>query len=303
MGRGRRKKRQADARSGWPTFFSNQVIYDYYFDRLKELAINAVKWEGLPPEIDERFLELTLFDQGFCIFYRDAIADKFVALPGEIGGTYDIYGNPVWRHAIAANGYNYNADISDSVIIYNNYLRTPSVNISEIYAQKLYELDRTADVNVKAQKFPVLIKATENQRLTALEFYQQYAGNEPFIFASKSIDPEMIEVLKTDAPFVADKLQMLKESVWREALVALGIDSQYTKVSNTVALEAATNFGAIQSARVVRLNARRQAAEKINAMFGLNINPVYRYMSISKPTGGDDFEINDPFMSQGGDEF
>ena len=37
-------------------------------------------------------------------------------------------------------------------------------------------------------------------------------GNEPFIFGNKNLDMDAIKVLKTDAPFIADKLSIEKKS-------------------------------------------------------------------------------------------
>ena len=42
------------------------------------------------------------------------------------------------------------------------------------------------DVNIQAQKTPILILAEESQRLTMQNAYMQYDGNEPFIFGNKS---------------------------------------------------------------------------------------------------------------------
>lgn len=52
----------------------------------------------------------------------------------------------------------------------------------ELFALRLYEAERTADVNIKAQKTPVLLLMDEKQRLTMENIYSQYEGNKPVIF-------------------------------------------------------------------------------------------------------------------------
>ena len=105
----------------------------------------------------------------------------------------------------------------------------------------------------------------------------QYEGNEPFIFGTKDLDTTGLSVLKTDAPYVADKLYQLKTQIWNEALTYLGISNlNVQKKERLVSDEVMRNMGGVIASRYSRLNARRQACEQINEMFGLNIEVDYR---------------------------
>ena len=105
----------------------------------------------------------------------------------------------------------------------------------------------------------------------------QYDGNEPFIFGDKNLDMNGISVLKTDAPFVADKLMQLKFQIWNEALTYLGISNvNMHKKERLLNDEVTRNMGSTVASRYARLNARKEACKKINAMFGLNIDVEYR---------------------------
>lgn len=290
MARKKRTNFGNTSKSGWPEVDINSLTYNFYYNRIKNLAINAIEWEGLPKEIDERFLELTLFDTGMALFFRDAIVERFVCLPVALNGELDIYNIPKARTAYATNGYNYFGTDKDSIIIFNNYLRTPGNIGAQFYAMKLYELERTQDVNIKGQKFPVLVKSNEQQRLTMLNLYEQYDGNQPFIFGDKTLNPEQFQVLNTNSPFISDKIQTLKMQIWKEALLYYGIDTQIVKPERLTVLESAGNIGTIEAERFVRLNARRQAAEKINEMFGLNIYPKFRYETLTDYSEMDELE-------------
>nr|DAF74994.1 MAG TPA: upper collar protein [Caudoviricetes sp.] len=268
MGKGKREK--------WESALLNNRTYLQYYNRLLELAINMYEWKNLPPSIDERFLELTLFSDGMAVYFRDEILGD-LCLQCMIGGNLDVYRIPIRRTAYATNGYQAELDNTNSVIIFNNYTHTNSMLDVEMYARRLYEIERTIDVNVKAQKTPLVIRATENQRLTLKNMYMQYDGNEPFIFGDKNLDMDGIKVLKTDAPYVADKLNILKRQIWNEALTYLGIENSNTeKKERLVSDEVTTNLGGVEAQRFCRLNARRQAAKAINEMFGLNISVDFR---------------------------
>lgn len=266
---GRKKNR-------WPSAQINNQTYIDYYQRLMEFAINMFEWRNLPPSVDERFLELTLYEKGYCLYFNDEVVGN-LALTCTIGGMLDVYRIPTERRAFAVNGYNKICTSQDSVLIFNNYLHTPTILTIELFARRLYEIERTIDVNVKAQKTPTLVLASEQQRLTMKNLYMQYDGNEPFIFGDKDMEFDGIKCLKTDAPYVADKLQVLKHQIWNEALTFCGIEnSNQDKKERLVADEVGSNYGNIEAQRNVMLNARRQAADKINRMFGTNIEVGFR---------------------------
>lgn len=260
----------------WQSAELNNKTYSDYYNRLMELALNVFEWENLPPSVDERFIELTLYEMGYCLYFNDEIIGN-LALTCTIGGQLDVYRIPLLRRAYAVNGYNKMCSAKDSVLIFNNYLYTPTQSTIELFARRLYEIERAIDINVKAQKTPTLILSSEQQRLTMKNLYMQYDGNEPFIFGDKNLDIDGIKSLKTDAPFVADKLETLKHQVWNEALTFCGIEnSNQDKKERLVSDEVGSNYGNIEAQRNVMLNARKQAVKKINSMFGTNIDVHFR---------------------------
>lgn len=260
----------------WESARKNTNYYIQYYNRLTELAISMFEWKNLPDTIDPRFLELALFTDGMAVFFKDD-AIGYLALRTMIGGRYDVYQIPTDRRAFASNGYNKPLNANDSVIIFNNLLHTNSMLETEIYATKLADYDRTVDVNVMAQKTPVLIKCNETQRLTMKNLYKQYTGNEPFIFGDKTLNDSDFKVLTTEAPFVADKIQALKTQVWNEALTYLGINNvNFNKKERLISDEVTRSQGGTIASRYSRLEARRQACDQINKMFGLNIEVDYR---------------------------
>lgn len=255
----------------------NNGTYGFYLEKLTELAISMFEWKNLPKEIDPRFLELTLFSDGQAVWFKDEELDKYLALQVITQGRLDVYRVPIKRRAFAVNGYQRQLDIENSVIIYNNYLRTNSYAMCVMYAKRLYNLDRIVDVNANAQKTPVLLKADEMQRLTVLNAYKEWDGNQPVIYGDKSLDPNCLSVLRTDAPYVADKIYQLKTQYWNEALTHLGISNlNIQKKERLVSDEVVRSQGGTIASRYSRLQARRDACNKINEIFGLNVEVDYR---------------------------
>ena len=255
----------------------NDYTYIQYAYRLMELSISMFEWKNLPEGIDERFLEMVLFTDGQAVFFRDDELGDYLALQCLINGKLNVYRIPINRRAFAVNGYQKQLTDKDSVIIFNNMLHTNSWLDVKMFAKRLYNLDRIIDVNANAQKTPILIKGNEQQRLTLNNLYKEYDGNAPVIFADKSLDMNAIQVLSTQAPYVADKIYQLKTQIWNEALTYLGISNvSFQKRERMVSDEVTRSQGGTAASRYSRLNARRQACEQINKMFGLNIDCDFR---------------------------
>ena len=263
-------------RDFWQSAELNNASYIQYYDRLTELSISMFEWRNLPDTVDPRFLELTLFANGMAVFFKNDV-DEYLALQCAISGPLDVYRIPIRRRAYAVNRFNKELDNKDSVIIYNNMLHKNSMLDVRMFARELYNLDRAISVNANAQKTPILIRCTENERLTFENIYMQYDGNMPVIYGDKQLNPNGLTVFKTDAPYVADKLYTLKTQKWNEALTYLGISNvNITKRERLITDEVTRNQGGAIASRYSRLESRRQACKQINEMFGLNIQCDYR---------------------------
>nr|DAG85220.1 MAG TPA: upper collar protein [Caudoviricetes sp.] len=256
---------------------ANGATYVQYYNRLMELSMSMFKWKNLPDTVDERYLELGLFSSGCMVFFKDDVIGE-LALNMTYQGGFDIYGEPTKRRAYSRyNQFQTTLDKNNSVIIWNNMLRTNSALDVQMFAYRLYNLDRIVDINANAQKTPVLITCDEKQKLTMKNLYMQYEGNYPVIFGDSNLDIKSLSVLKTDAPFVSDKIYDLKVKIWNEALTYLGISNiNSTKKERMIIDEVIRNQGGTIASRYSRLESRRRAIKKINKMFGLNITVDYR---------------------------
>lgn len=255
----------------------NNLTYLQYINRLTELAICMFEWKNLPASVDQRYLELHLFETGCMVYFDDDILGN-LCLDCIANGRLGVYGDPILRRAYSGyNNYQKLLKESNSVIIWNNYLHTNSILDVKMFAKRLYNIDRIIDVNANAQKTPVLVQGTEKQRLTLLNLYKEFDGNAPFIFGDKNLDLSTLKSIQTGAPYVCDKLYQLKTQIWNEALTYLGISNiNIQKKERLITDEVTRNQGGTIASRYSRLESRRQAVKKINDMFGTNIEVNYR---------------------------
>lgn len=260
-----------ERRNDFNTMSLNNRTYIDYFDRLKMLAVSMFEWENLPETMNSRFLELTLFDYGIaCFVFDDNLG--FLNLKCTPSAELNVYEESIKYTAYSLN-YNkiYNRD--DIILVRNNLLQLPTFRTIELFANRLYEAERTINVNIKTQKTPVLIKCNEKQRLTLKNVYKNYEGNEPVIFGDKDLDISNFEVLKTDAPFIADKMIEYKKSVWNECLSFLGVNNLETeKKERLIVDEVNANNQMIQLSAETMLLTRQEACKEFNKKYGLNIS-------------------------------
>lgn len=286
----------------WQSAEMNNLQYRMYYEMLEQMSCSVYRWEGLPSEIDQRFLELTLFNRGLSVFFHDDTEyDAYFATMGAPSGTINMYQNPTQYIAYGSNGFHRYLKASDCVPIWNNYLRRPDINAMRIYARRLADIDRTIDVNLAEQKMPMFVTCPESQRLTVQNLMKQYMGNEPIIIGADGMfDPSQMQYLHSGAPFIVDKLLAAKFTIWAEIMTYLGIDNQnIQKAERVQTAEVQANGGQIEANRLIRLNCRRMACKEINRKYGLsvwcdfnkdisteNFNAIYGAPSMNYDEGG-----------------
>ena len=250
----------------------NNTTYVNYINRLKLIAMSLFKWDGLPETCDSRFLEDTLFEFGRAVFIKDDNLG-YMNLKAVPSGYLNVYNLPVKVTAFSIN-YSKQYDMDKCVLIMNNKLQMPTMETIQLFARRLYEVERTIDVNIKAQNTPVLISGSDKQRLTLMNLYMKYDGNYPFIFGDNSAGlNESISSIKTDAPYLADKLQDYKHEIWNECLTALGINNANTdKKERLITGEVESNDDVISINLNTFYEMRKIACEQINKMFNLKVS-------------------------------
>ena len=260
----------------------NDRTYTDYLNRFRRIALSMFEWVNLPKSMNSRYLELCLYFNGKAALLK---TKKYGFINTKCAGTgyVNIYGLPTKLNCfsydfneqrdlyIGLNPVNENDEYSECILVQNNWESIPTVSSMELFAFRLYEASRVCDVNITSQKTPVLLVADETQRLFLENLYQQYNGNQPFIFGDKDqLGENTIKCINTQAPYVADKITEYKKEIWNEALTFLGVNNiMLEKKERLVTDEANSNNELINLNLESFLAPRLEACRQFNEKYGL----------------------------------
>lgn len=271
------------------TNIDNAITDHFLFKRFELLALNQFKWTGLPPGMEERHVERVLFNEGRVLFYRDKL-DGFFCLPCSPGRGVNAYGDPL-EYISTGFGRTDRVPVDECVLIENNKLRMPTRFAIEYFVNQLFEVVRTRDVNIKTLKAPFIISTDDKSVLTLKRVLDEIVNNSFAVFGDKSYNLEdAIKVFQTGVKCMTGELTDVYHDIMNEALTYLGINNANTdKRERLITSEAESNNQFIDSCSEMFLEARKRAAEDINALFGLSVSVELRTPReepVTAPEGG-----------------
>jgi hypothetical protein len=256
---------------------NNQTYVDY-LERLKKIALSMFDWSNLPDSMNARFLEMCLFYNGQAAMLYDNELGYINTMAAD-GGYINIYGLPTqvncYSYRFNETRTLYTVDTGsekgdECILVMNNYERIPTATSIALFAYRLAEAQRTIDVNIKAQRTPLLITTDQKQYFTLKKMYEEYDGNTPAIFADKNlISPDALKAMKTDAPFIVNDVIEYKREIWNEALTFLGLQNLGEKKERLISSEVDSNNEVINMNLQALLAPRKEACRQFNDKYGL----------------------------------
>lgn len=271
MGRSRSKRRF------FRRVYSSGIQYNHWLMKFASNAVASYRVEGLPIEIDSRWLALKLFELGSIAFFYDSYAGEYACMQYSCLGTYDCYGNPtkirVWN---PCTGYQRELNKGEFVIIWDNMLRVNMYNAYIDLSYRLWRIDGTIDTNCVAQKTPVIVQCSENERLTFKNLLAGVDADNPYLAVGDNLSLKDIKALQLGAPLVAPELMEVQQTLYNRGNALLGITSVIVqKKERMVKSEVDTANADALANRRSRTMARDYASEQIKERFGLDVTWIF----------------------------
>ena len=275
-------------------FSKDNISYNYdtfidYYNRMRKIALSMFEWTGLPDSMSSRFMERVLFEDGQASVLKDTSKGIIINTRCADNGFINIYELPTQLNCFSVqfsedrlvyNGImneKLNAD-TQAVHVLNDWDRLPTWYTIYNFAERLADAQKTIDINIRAQRTPILILGSDKQKDTLNTLYAQYDGYKPVIMGDKDyLSQDSIKSVNTQAPFVADKIQSYKKEIWNEFLTTLGVNTiDMEKKERLISGESNANNELINFNLQNFLKPRKEACKQITELFGLNVDVKIR---------------------------
>ena len=265
----------------------------WYFD-IQQLYSSVFAYTGMPLIVDMAQVEQWLMYRGSVAFFIDELIGPLI-LPYTTQGSLNQYGNPTTIRAYGMNGYQIYLNPDQYVIIYDNNMKISNINALRQYAIRLSQTDKVIDVNIAAQKTPILLTAQNEGQLNSLKLaYRKMATGQPVIAEIGNTVNAGVNALNTGAPMVFNELQNYKLNLLSEVLTFCGIPNRGDpKRERLITTEVSAINGHVVHERTNRLQTRQIAIDEINFKFGAyGVNLTVDFANVDYNIG-----LNDEYVA------
>ena len=263
----------------------NIDLFNYYKERLINLALAQFEWQNLPETCDRDYFERCLLFKSKAAWYKPKDTDFILSTGFMTRKMFNAYGYPTAIYGVDFNGHNIETD--DWEIIFDNKTRVNLIPKIELYASLLAEIHSTLRTNLYHQRNPYVVPMTRNEQLTYETFYSEVDEFSPYIPVKKNFDIESIKTLDLKTPYIGNDLYDTLKSIWAEALGMLGITAETTKKERLIQDEIMID----RQEDIISLNARLanrvEFCNKVNKRWGLDV-------SVNIVTKDEELELRDP---------
>lgn len=273
---------------------------------LMTAALTRFEWDGLPEGIDPRYLELILLGYGSAAITPTAANGLFVGRFAQIGQG-DVYQNPVHVRVIAPNGFQREGWVKahaenirgravllppDTCVCFDSLSRTSMLPAIDLAARRLSTYDAVADQQVNASRTPYLISVSEEGKRNATEVFNKINDGEPAVMVSPQLlDNVGIQVLQLlgAGSYTADKILNDRQKIISDVYTMLGIDNNAAaeKKERVQTSETLANSEQFMIQRNAALMPRRQFANAVNDMYGLDVSVRFSVRHVQETAEGD----------------
>lgn len=195
--------------------FKNNQIFQIIFNRFYNMALDRYSFEGLPTSMSTRVIKQSLLWNA--TVYPFQYMGSNIALPGNVGGKFNMYGDISNAFVYGYNGFNTEIGIilpgseeasvlkqttfmadnpkeGKGVLVRENDACFPFINVVIYYATQVADALRTLDTQVSHLKTPYLVFCEESQIEDVKRFYKNVKNNEDFIISTGIFPADKVHI-------------------------------------------------------------------------------------------------------------
>ena len=250
---------------------NNVEIYNYYRERLINLALSQFEWHGLPETCNRLFMEKSLLFNGKACFIKPEGTDFWLSTDWILKGPLDVYGWPTNIRGVGFGQYNY-IEGDEWEVFYDNMTLTSLLPKIDMYAKLLWECHNTYRSNLQQQITPYVVLTSKNESLSVKNMFNRIFGFQPVVEVKNTFDPSTIQTIDTRVDFKGKELLENLKVLWAEALSMLGITGETSKKERLISDEIVLNRQEDVISLNSRLSNRIEICNKMNNKYGWNLS-------------------------------
>lgn len=260
----------------WQTAAYNEALRGMLFDDIMQLALTRFKWVDLPYTCDEWYLERCLVHDGCATIAQPGRhAGTFLSLAAVTQGAPNMYDRPKrWRARGATGRTDFEVTPANGVFVYDNKTRYPLAAKISIWARELADIIRVKQINRYHMRMPVIMTGAQERKFDMENVVKQMGQGEPIIIGTDGMDNIEVKVWSTDIEFIGERLQAEYENTWNNVYRMLGIRNLPFKSERRIEDEVLSDRKPSELSALSALECRREAVEKLNRRFGLDVKVV-----------------------------
>lgn len=283
---------------------------------LMSITAQLFRWENLPDDIKPHIVEEILFQYGAAVFFK--VGDHYICLPASNQYDLNMYGEMVKVKPIGLNG----AEMPDRYIHENWVVRGESAvlqnpvdavliknNLQTIstwafltpFIDRLVFTWQSMGINqALANRLTGFIHANKDNSGAIYAALNSVLGSKsPFkVISEKDNTLEGISTVDIGVEYIPEKFWVDFTNTLDLIYTILGINNKMAveKRERLITSEVEVNNASIQLFRDSMYQFRKEAAEEINALFGLNVKVKATYEALEDETSDAELSAEDEAM-------
>ena len=272
--------------------FLNNLSFTGILTRYKLKAMNMFKWKNLPENIQPYMIEEMLFNYGSCGFMYDE-KRGFLALKVNAWNYMDINYKPV-QATLTGMGYFAQKEVywgekelktaltedlavinkdNGCVIIKNNFLYASTYSLIAYKLYQLWNVERKTDMHLDQLSLQNILTGSTQDKANIEALFKQIKRNKSYNVINTSGMKEPPQVLDLTINFNGRELQEMKKAVEGDIHIMLGLNQvNFEKKERMLTGEVEANEESVENEIDIMYQNRKEACERINDLFGLNID-------------------------------
>ena len=275
-------------------------LIDYHIGMALAKTLKMFEYEGLPESLPQRELERILQLNRFA-YFKKKDGELYVFF-GGLGGIPDEYYRPT--KFIVTNPYLKYFDVlevdKDGVLMWNDLSHIGLYPMLRRYAEFMAECDITLRFGLINSRIMSVLEAINDKQKENVELFLKDIedGKKLGVIVGKSFEAEdgtlrVNEYRKANAQDIKDVMELqqyIKASFYNEIGLQANFNMKREAINES---ESAMNEEALKPFCDDMLQCRKEALEKVNAMYGTNITVRYSSSWEARKTLGEETKVEE----------